>query len=79
MPQILVRNVEKTVVRRLKERARRRGRSLQSEVKDILVRAASAPQLDMQAARRLTQRIRRRFRPGRAPDSVDLIREDRER
>jgi plasmid stability protein len=79
MAQILVRNVEKTVVHRLKERARRRGRSLQSEVKDILVRAAAAPQLDMAAARRLTQRIRRRFRPGRAPDSVELIRQDRDR
>jgi antitoxin FitA len=79
MAQILVRNVEKTVVRRLKERARRRGRSLQSEVKDILVLAAASPQLDMAAARRLTLKIRRRFRPGRAPDSVDLIREDRDR
>ena len=79
MAQILVRNVEKTVVRSLKERARRRGRSLQSEVKDILVRAASTPQLDMVAARRLTQRIRSRFRPGRSPDSVELIRKDRDR
>jgi hypothetical protein len=33
----------------------------------------------MAAARRLTQRIRRRFRPGRAPDSVELIRQDRDR
>jgi plasmid stability protein len=79
MAQILVRNVQKNVVRRLKERARRRGRSLQSEVKEILVRAASAPKLDMEAARRLTRGIRRRFRPGRAPDSVQLIRQDRDR
>ena len=40
MPQILVRDLDEKIVARLKKRARRDGRSLQSEVKSILERAA---------------------------------------
>jgi len=77
MAQILVRNVEKGVVRRLKERARRRGRSLQSEVKEILVRAATAPELDMEAARRLALRIQKLTPRRPRKESTRIIREGR--
>jgi hypothetical protein len=40
MAQILVRNLQGTVVARLKKRAKERGRSLQAEVKTILEEAA---------------------------------------
>ena len=79
MAQILVRNLDAKVVTALKARARRAGRSLQSEVKEILDREAKAPRLDMTAARELALSIRRKFKPGRAPDSVALIRKGRDR
>ena len=41
MPEILVRGLDQKTVKRLKERARISGRSLQQEVKDILERAAT--------------------------------------
>ena len=75
MAQILVRNVGKAVVERLKSRARRGGRSLESEVREIL---EEATQVDMETARKLADRIRaglgRRF-----SDSTALVREDRDR
>jgi plasmid stability protein len=76
MAQILVRDLEVETVDRLKARARSRGRSLQAEVKSILVNAA---RLDAGEARALAGRIRRRFRGRRFADSTDLIREDRDR
>ena len=79
MAQILVRNLDDSVVESLKEHARNRGCSLQSEVKRILEKEANAPQLDMKAARKLVRKIRREFEGRDFPDSVALIREDRER
>lgn len=79
MAQILVRNLDDSVVERLKERARKCGCSLQSEVKRILEQEANVPQLDMKAARKLVRKIRRRFEGRDFPDSAALIREDRDR
>ena len=79
MPQILVRNLNKNIVERLKKRARRDGRSLQSEVKAILEQAANEPVMDMETARKLCEQIQRRFRGRKFPDTVELIREDRDR
>jgi plasmid stability protein len=76
MAQILVRNLNKAVVEHLKSRARRGGRSLQSEVRAILQQAAET---DLAAAGRLASRIRRSFNGRRFGDSVALIRQDRDR
>jgi len=76
MAQILVRNLGKAVVERLKSRARRGGRSLESEVRAILEEAA---QSDPAAAWKLVDRIRRGFRGRKFSDSAALIREDRDR
>lgn len=76
MAQILVRGLDDGVVEQLKKRARREGRSLQSEVKTILEQAA---QLDMDAALKLAAAIRRGFAGRTFSDSADLIREDRDR
>jgi plasmid stability protein len=77
--QILVRNLDSNVVAKLKERAKREGRSLESEVRSILEAAASEPKVDMETARKLIEDIRERFEGRQFPDSVDLIREDRDR
>lgn len=79
MAKILVRDLDDNVVDRLKKSAKLRGRSLQSEVKMILEHAANAPQTDIENARKLVHKIRRRFKGRDFPDSVKLIREDRDR
>ena len=76
MPEILVRNLDKKTIDRLKKRAKKGGRSLQAEVKSILEQAAK---LDMESARRLVDRIRVKCKDRKSSDSVELIREDRER
>ncbi|MFQ5430921.1 MAG: Arc family DNA-binding protein [Nitrospinota bacterium] len=79
MAQILVRNLNKNIVERLKRRAKQDGRSLQSEVKTILEQAANEPKLDMESARKLCEQIQRKFKGRKFPDTVKLIREDRDR
>jgi plasmid stability protein len=79
MAQILVRNLDERVVRRLKERAKSQGRSLQAQVKSIIEEAAASPQVDIKAARKLCTKLRRRFKGRRFPDAAKLIRKDRDR
>lgn len=76
MAQVLVRDIDPEVLDRLKEQARRNGRSLQGEVKAIL--EAAAP-MTLDEARRVADRWRRRLAGRMTSDSADLIREDRER
>lgn len=79
MAQILVRNLDEKTVRSLKNRAKKEGRSLQSKVKSILEQAAQEPTVDMEAARKILAEFRRKFKGRKFPDSVDLVREDRQR
>lgn len=79
MSQILVRNLDEDVVERLKRRAKRDGRSLQSEVKSILEQAANELKVDMETARKLCEQYRKKFKGRKFPDTVELICEDRNR
>ncbi len=76
MAQILVRNLDETIVQRLKRRAREKGRSLQAEVRLILEQAAREPKMDMETALKTSESFRRRFKGRKFPDTVGLIRED---
>jgi plasmid stability protein len=76
MAQVLVRDLKADVVARLKARAKHRGRSLQTELKDILDQASRQSALD---ARALAARIRRRLAGRKHSDSVQLLAEDRAR
>jgi plasmid stability protein len=76
MPEILVRGLDDKTVKRLKERARRSGRSLQQEVKHILEQAAT--RLTMEEARRLSDAWHRRLAGRTFSDSAQLVREDRD-
>ena len=78
MAQILVRDLDEETVERLKKRAEEDGRSLQAEVKRILTLAAHEPTLDMEAARKMLDEFRKRFKGRKFSDSVELIREDRD-
>ncbi|UCG39010.1 MAG: Arc family DNA-binding protein [bacterium] len=69
MPDILVRDLAPETVKQLKARAHRNGRSMQSELKNILEKAAQAESLD---AALLSARIRRMLGDRRHSDSADL-------
>jgi plasmid stability protein len=74
--QVLVRDLKADVVARLKARAKRHGRSLQTELKEILETASRYGAVD---ARALADRIRRQLTGRVYTDSVELLAEDRER
>ena len=76
MAQILVRDLDDETVKRLKDRARRNGRSLQGEARLILTRAAG---LSFNDARELARQWQRRLSGRCLPDSTELVREDRQR
>ncbi|MGH9317663.1 MAG: FitA-like ribbon-helix-helix domain-containing protein [Thermoanaerobaculia bacterium] len=76
MPQVLVREVETSTLDRLKKRARENGRSLQSELRQILEDAVRYSPSEMRAA---AERIRKSLMGRKHSDSVELIREDRDR
>lgn len=79
MAQILVRDLDERVVERLKKRAKKDGRSLQSEVKFILGKAAHESRVDIKTARKICGEFRRKFKGRKFPDTVELIHENRER
>jgi antitoxin FitA len=76
MAQVLIRDVEAAVMGRLKERARKQGRSLEAELRLILEQAAA---VDLEDARRLATRIRRLLAGRTHSDSAALVAEDRRR
>ena len=76
MSDILIRGLDAETVKRLKARARRHGRSLQSEAKLLLEQAAGASGEEIAA---MLEGWKGRFAGRRFTDSVDLIREDRQR
>lgn len=77
MPDILVRDFDAEKLERLKERAKRNGRSLQSEVKMVLEESIGASPEEVKA---MLEKWKKHF-AGRqfSKSSVEMIREDRER
>jgi plasmid stability protein len=76
MAQIIVRNLDDAVVDRLKARARTNDRSLEAEVRLILEQSAK---VDLVQARQIVMERRKKLQGREFVDSVDLIREDRDR
>jgi plasmid stability protein len=76
MAQIIVRNLDDDVVARLKTRARDNDRSLEAEVRHILEQSAK---VDMAQARLIVMERRKKLQGRKFADSVELIREDRDR
>jgi plasmid stability protein len=76
MAQVLVRDLDKALIERLKARAEQHGRSLQVELKLILQQAAGP---DMAEARKLAARLRRKLAGRAHSDSAVLVAEDRAR
>ena len=76
MGQIVVRELDDGVVAALERKARAHGHSLEAEVRDLLT---SSVRIDRAEARRLSAELRARHGPFLGPDSVEMIREDRDR
>ena len=76
MAQVLIRDLEASVIGRLKKRARHHGRSLEAELRLILEQAAAT---DLEVARKLAGRIRRQLTGRAHSDSAILVAEDRRR
>jgi plasmid stability protein len=76
MGQVLVRNLQAEVVRKLKRRARQHRRSLQEELKEILEHAAKTGPASARAG---VEEVRKMFAGRRFTDSSTLIRGDRAR
>jgi plasmid stability protein len=78
MAQVLVRDLDDDTVAVLKQRAKQHHRSLQSEIRTILVDAASFTP-PAETAERLRAMQKRMFGTNVLSDSASLVREDRER
>ena len=78
MANLTIRNVDDSVVERLKDKATQRGRSLEAELREVLKQAANQrTRAEMLAA---ADRIAAMTPKGvKQTDSADLIREDRDR
>jgi plasmid stability protein len=76
MARILVRNLDDKTVKRLKDRARQHGRSLEGEARLILTHAAGITFGD---ARKLARQWHKTLAGRELLDSTQLIREDRRR
>lgn len=76
MPDLLIRDLDKDTIDRLKQRAEAKGRSLQQEAREILTQAAPLSGSDRRA---LIDRIHARHGfPKVKADPAALIRRDRE-
>jgi plasmid stability protein len=76
MGQVIIRNVDDDAIRRLKERAQRKGVSLERELRTIVVEAAGN---DRAGFRERAAKLRRKLGRKMHGDSTELIREDRDR
>jgi len=76
MSDILVRGLDAEIVTRLKARAERNGRSLQSEAKLALEQASGMSFAEM---RTVSQNWRRKLKDRKFEDSSQLVRADRRR
>jgi plasmid stability protein len=77
MANLLVRDLDPETVVRLKARAMAHKRSLNRELQLVLDAAARAP--TMAEARAAAEAVRRRLAGRTFSDSIDLVREDRDR
>jgi len=76
MGQVIIRNLDDAAIRRLKDRARHRGVSLESELRTIVVDASRTDQAGFRAR---AAECRRRLAGRKQGDSTQLVRKDRDR
>ena len=79
MSEVLVRNLDESIVEQLKARARGSGRSLQAELKLILEQAARPARPSRAEYRVLADQVRAALGDRPQADSASLLAEDRAR
>jgi plasmid stability protein len=77
MAQVIIRNIDERIVRRLKQRAKGNGRSLEAELREILEKE-SHPK-DPQEFKSALDEFHKRMVGRKHTDSVALLRKDRDR
>jgi plasmid stability protein len=78
MPDVRVRDLDEGIVLLLKDQAKKKHQSLQASLKALLTEAAMKPRREL-IARLEAHHQRMRETCGVLPDSVDIIREERDR
>lgn len=78
MSQVLIRDLDKDVIKALKERATRNNRSLQGELKAIVTQVARGNRVDPALLKKIDA-LRNSLKGKIKGNSAELIREDRER
>jgi plasmid stability protein len=78
VPTLHIRNVPSSIVDRLKQRARKNGRSLNAEVIEALEASVEEEQRRKWVSKRLKELRAEYVLPEDAPDAVELIRQGRE-
>jgi len=76
MSQVLIRDVDESVLKKLKQMAKNHNRSLQSELHIILTEAAN---YSVSNAAKTAAKIRKKLENRQHSDSAQLIMEDRQR
>lgn len=76
MSQLLIRNLEPVIIKRLKLRAKQHHRSLQDELKAIV---ESATKMSMEEAKQVCKAWQKRLMGGVFSDSSELLRRERNR
>lgn len=74
MAQIIVRNLDDAVVETLKRRAKKAGRSLEAEARDVLSNATRQTRTDFIA---FAKEMQRRYKAAKRFDVVAAVREGR--
>lgn len=77
MPDVLVRDIDVVVLEKIKGKAKHRKTSLQSELKTLITNFANSP--EPMSKLELIRMIRASNTKVNKTDSVDLLREDRDR
>jgi antitoxin FitA len=77
MAQVLIRNIDEQVMKRLKARAAAERKSLEQKLRDILAEAAKPSRAERLGEMRRIRAMSPPLPPG-APLAKDLIREDRD-
>lgn len=78
MAQILVRDLDDSIVERLRSKAQAHNRSLEAEVRWVLGEAASALTIDHDAAVQSLSQLRKKLKGRKLPDTTASIREERD-
>ena len=79
MPDVLVRNIEDDVLKRLKMRAKQNGRSLQMELKLIFQTLVREDENKTLSDEETAAKIKESLRGREFSDSAELLRKDRQR